>query len=251
MIHTPSINPTFNARDRPSTSHSFCLFCETAFASPGSLLGHLNRVEIPRRLGHRFSCPACARLDEVDLKLWSIWEWLAHVRTAHEWPLSLFEPCLVCAHLCMPGAGLRRHFTRKHSDKLKKPFECAACEAGALPKREKQLINSFEAFLHHAIAIHPSKQAPGHGAVTGKRKRDEDREGDYEDRTALAGYDSNEGDDRHDDTAVVRDECSESEVVWAGSVEGKNCRRKAEPMRPSAELDPDFLRRVDPCLRAA
>ncbi len=168
-INTPNINPDASPRGRMSNSPLICLLCGIPLASPRALVDHMNRTEIPRfRKDVPAACGACSRENGAGVnKTMSTWEWLTHARAVHEWSLP-HEACLLCGHLCVPGGGLQKHLTTKHSSKPGEALECAVCVASTTPAGEMQGI---EELLLHAAERHPSGQAATN-ATGGKRKRD-------------------------------------------------------------------------------
>jgi len=179
MVHTPSIKPGASHRDRPSNSRWACLLCETPMASVSTLLAHMNRTEIPRfRKSLHVACSACTREGLVDVKPMSIWEWLTHAEAVHNWALPGLAPCLLCGHLCAPGAGLRRHFTIQHSDKLGEQLESAARLSSAMPAGEMQGTHDLEELLRHGVEKHLLGQSAA-DVAGGKRRRDRDMDGEY------------------------------------------------------------------------
>ncbi|KAH8891472.1 hypothetical protein GQ53DRAFT_147693 [Thozetella sp. PMI_491] len=252
-IHTPNVNPGANPGanpgDCPSSSPLSCLLCEAPMASPGALLAHMNRTEIPRyREGLRVSCGACTRDGQVDAKPMTIWEWLTHARVVHEWSLHRVESCLLCGHLCVQGSGFQRHFTTQHSDRLGKPLECAACVASALPA-DMRGINGLQELLAHAAEKHSSGQAPD--VAAGKRKRDGDMDG--ADPCPPAKRQRDDDMDGGDTTPAAkrrRDDKREPSPVMIyglGSDLENTHSHEVEPMQWTTELG--SLDIVDPALR--
>ncbi|KAL2016252.1 hypothetical protein VTK56DRAFT_4028 [Thermocarpiscus australiensis] len=218
-------------------------------ASTTTLLAYVNRVEIPRyRKGLPVTCDACTREGLVDAKPMSIWEWVAHARTAYKWSLPPVEPCLLCGHFCALGSGFQRHFTTQYSDNSGKPLECAVCVASTMPAGEVPEIDGFKELLRHAMEKRPSGQAVPN-AVGGKRKRDGDMDAEY---TAPAAK-RKDGDMNREyiAPAAKRKRTAKHNVAYTKNVtDGADSDLCEDVIICAPIMDSDSLEHVDPALLA-
>ncbi|KAM7211334.1 hypothetical protein V8F06_013290 [Rhypophila decipiens] len=156
LIHAPSVNLGINPGGCISTSRLICLLCEAPMASTSTLLAHMNRTEIPRfRNDGRVACRPCTREGRVGGEPMSIWEWLTHAGVVHKWSLS-HGPCPFYGHLCATGRGFQKHLTTQHGETLGEAPECAACVASTTPVGE---MRGIEELVQHTTEKHPSGQA--------------------------------------------------------------------------------------------
>jgi len=73
--------------------------------------------------------------------------------------------------------------------------------------KKKQFINNFETFFNYIITIYLSKQTLKYSPIIKKHKRNEDQKKNYKNYVFLTEY------NKHNNTTVVYNEYSESEVI--------------------------------------
>ncbi|KAM7182610.1 hypothetical protein V8F33_014176 [Rhypophila sp. PSN 637] len=164
---------------------------------------------------------------------------------------------------------IEKHLATPHSERLGEALECGACVASATPVGE---IQGIKELLQHTIEKHPLEQAVTKIAG-GKRKRHSDGEhaaptnetkegkvdgdnGEYT-RPTIKRKRAATHDIAHKEgySPVVifnadNDLC-EDVIIYAPTINGQQRRSLTDNhIVPSAILDPNFLRHVDPALLA-